>query len=215
MHILGMCCLTLSIHLLFSCWVYWKCSSATLSHVVSKRAEELPWWLSGKESAWHCKRQGLHPWCGKISYATEQLIHAPQHLSLCFQNPGTTTAGLTAQLLKPALSKREATARRSPCSTSREELPLSTTRERLCSRADPAWLKIRNKILFSKRLWGWACVRDPAPGIPLPWHWWFFRNRNKRNSVWRKLGQDFRLHLFEQREVLISFEPEHTRLLTL
>ena len=37
MHILGMCCLTVSIRLPFSSWVYWKCSSPTLSHVVSKK----------------------------------------------------------------------------------------------------------------------------------------------------------------------------------
>ena len=149
MHILGMCGLTLSIHLLFSCWVYWKCSRATLSHVVSKRAEELPWWLSGKEYAWHCKREGFHPWCGKISYATEQLSLCTTTLEPVLLEPRNRNCWAQAQLLKPALSKREATAMRSPGSTSREELPLSTTRERLCSKADPAQLKIINKILFS------------------------------------------------------------------
>ena len=27
--------------------------------------EELPWWLSSKESACLCRRRGLHPWVGK------------------------------------------------------------------------------------------------------------------------------------------------------
>ena len=41
----------------------------------------LPWWLSGKESTFQCRRCGFHPWSGKIPHATE-------HLSPC-----TTTTG--------------------------------------------------------------------------------------------------------------------------
>ena len=33
----------------------------------------LPWWLSGKESAYQCRRHGFNPWSRKIPYATEQL----------------------------------------------------------------------------------------------------------------------------------------------
>ena len=32
-----------------------------------------PWWLSGKESACHCKRHGFYPWSGRIPHAMEQL----------------------------------------------------------------------------------------------------------------------------------------------
>ena len=28
----------------------------------------LPWWLSGKESAWQCRRPGFNPWVGKIPW---------------------------------------------------------------------------------------------------------------------------------------------------
>ena len=28
----------------------------------------LPWWLSGKESAWQCRRHGFNPWVGKMSW---------------------------------------------------------------------------------------------------------------------------------------------------
>ena len=31
----------------------------------TKVTEELPWWLSSKESACQCRRCGLHPWVGK------------------------------------------------------------------------------------------------------------------------------------------------------
>ena len=27
-----------------------------------------PWWLSGKESTWQCRRQGFDPWVGKIPW---------------------------------------------------------------------------------------------------------------------------------------------------
>ena len=33
----------------------------------------LPWWFSGKESAYQCRRHGFDPWSGKILYAMEQL----------------------------------------------------------------------------------------------------------------------------------------------
>ena len=35
--------------------------------------DELSWWLSGKESACQCKRQGFDPWSEKIPHAMEQL----------------------------------------------------------------------------------------------------------------------------------------------
>ena len=34
---------------------------------------ELPWWLSGEESACQCRRGGFDPWSGKIPHAAEQL----------------------------------------------------------------------------------------------------------------------------------------------
>ena len=33
---------------------------------------ELPWWLSGEESTWQCKRHGFNPWSGNIPHAMEQ-----------------------------------------------------------------------------------------------------------------------------------------------
>ena len=32
-----------------------------------------PWWLSGKESTYQCRRHGFDPWSGKIPHAEEQL----------------------------------------------------------------------------------------------------------------------------------------------
>ena len=31
----------------------------------------LPWWLSGKESAWQCRRRSFNPWVGKIPWIEE------------------------------------------------------------------------------------------------------------------------------------------------
>ena len=33
----------------------------------------LPWWSSGKESAFQCRGHGFDPWSGKIPHAVEQL----------------------------------------------------------------------------------------------------------------------------------------------
>ena len=41
--------------------------------------EGLLWWLSGKESAYQCRRRGSDPWSGEIPPAAEQL------------SPGTAT----------------------------------------------------------------------------------------------------------------------------
>ena len=42
----------------------------------------LPWWLSGKESACQCRRQGFNPWSGKMPRASAQLSRVPQPLEL-------------------------------------------------------------------------------------------------------------------------------------
>ena len=38
-----------------------------------RQGRGLPRLLSGKEFACHCRRQGVHPWSGKIPHAAEQL----------------------------------------------------------------------------------------------------------------------------------------------
>ena len=43
----------------------------------------LPWWLSGEESAYQCRRHGFDPWSGRISYATEQLSLCAKKENIC------------------------------------------------------------------------------------------------------------------------------------
>ena len=43
----------------------WQCGDSNLGCV------GLPWWLSGKESACHCRKHRFEPWSRKIPHATE------------------------------------------------------------------------------------------------------------------------------------------------
>ena len=90
--------------------------------------EALPWWLSGKESACQCRRHRFNPWSGKIPRAVEQL--SP---STTITEPVLRAWG--RKLLKPSCPRacsatREATAIRSPCTTTGEEPPLTATGEK-------------------------------------------------------------------------------------
>ena len=60
---------------------------------MSNRLFRPPWWLSGEESAFQCRRHGFNPWSGKISHAVEQL------------SPCTTTAEPVLQSLRATTSK--------------------------------------------------------------------------------------------------------------
>ena len=48
-----------------------------------KTITELPWWLSGKESACQSRRHRFDPWSGKIPHTVEQLGPRTTLLSLC------------------------------------------------------------------------------------------------------------------------------------
>ena len=48
-----------------------------------KTITELPWWLSGKESACQSRRHRFDPWSGKIPHTVEQLGPRATLLSLC------------------------------------------------------------------------------------------------------------------------------------
>ena len=86
-----------------------------------RRHMRLPWWLSGKESAWHCRRHGFHPWSGRISGTSSWLSPCTATIEPVLWGPGTTTAGPTCCNRwgsKPA--GPGANALRSPCTPTRE-----------------------------------------------------------------------------------------------
>ena len=51
----------------------------------------LPWELSGKESTYQHRRNGLHPWSGKIPHAPEQLNPCAITIEPVLQSLATTT----------------------------------------------------------------------------------------------------------------------------
>ena len=51
----------------------------------------LPWWLSGKESGYHCRRHGFNPWSGKISHASEALSPSTTTIEPALQSLGAAT----------------------------------------------------------------------------------------------------------------------------
>ena len=50
----------------------------------------LPWWLSGKESAYQCRRQKFDPWVGKIPLKKEM---ATRSIILAWEIPQTEEPG--------------------------------------------------------------------------------------------------------------------------
>ena len=76
-----------------------------------KTITELPWWLSGKESACQSRRHRFDPWSGKIPHTVEQLGPRATLLSLCS-------------------AAREATTMRSLLTSTWEWLLLAATREK-------------------------------------------------------------------------------------
>ena len=87
----------------------------------------LPWWFSGKESACQCRGRGFHPQSGKILHAAGQLSPCATTIESEFWSPQTATEAHMLQ--SPCPATREATAMSSPYAATREQPPVTTTRE--------------------------------------------------------------------------------------
>ena len=64
-----------------------------------KKGQELPWWLSGKESPCLCRIHGFDPWSEKIAHAAEQLsprVTLSLHSTAREPPPLSTQAATTA-----------------------------------------------------------------------------------------------------------------------
>ena len=97
-----------------------------------------PWWLSGEESAFQCRRHGSIPDPGRSHMLWSSSAHAPQPLSLCSRawepqllRPRATTTEVRMPRNLCSIT-REASAMRSSCTTTREQPLLSATKT-LCS----------------------------------------------------------------------------------
>ena len=106
------------------------------------KASGLPWWHSGSESACQFRGHGFNPWPRKIPHAAEQ------------RSPYATTT-------EPGSATREATARRTQCTSPREELPLGANGESPC----PA-----RKTHHSQKLinWNYVKVAQSCPNLCNP-----------------------------------------------
>ena len=103
----------------------------------------LPWWPSGIESAYQCRRCGFNPWSGKIPHAVEQL------------SPCTTTKACAPELGRRncwahspyslCSIAREATTS-GLCTATREEPPLTTIREKPEQRWRPNTANLKKKL---------------------------------------------------------------------
>ena len=54
--------------------------------------EMLPRWLSGKKSAYQCRRHAFDPWSRKVQHAVEQLSLHTSATEPVRQSPGAATA---------------------------------------------------------------------------------------------------------------------------
>ena len=109
------------------------------------RLIRLPWQLSGKESACHCRRHRFNPRSGKIPHAAELLSSWATTIESVHYSPGTTAPELSCHNywspcnLGPGLSNKRSQHDEKPAKATREEPPLlATTREKSTQQWDPA-----------------------------------------------------------------------------
>ena len=88
-----------------------------------KKDQGLPWWLSGKESAWQCRRHMFYPWSGKIPHPACRRVaksHVLQLLSLC-------CGAWELQLLEPACPGAHAPKQEKPLKWDAHALQLESS----------------------------------------------------------------------------------------
>ena len=89
-------------------------------------------------SPWTEEPGGLDPWSGKILHAVEQLSPCTTAVETCALEPGSHWS---PPVLEPTSATREATAVRSPCPITGEQLLLAATTEKPGQRWRPSTVK--------------------------------------------------------------------------
>ena len=93
-----------------------------------KRHMGLPWWFSGKESTYECRRHRFHPWSRKIPHAVwSNQAHAKQLLS---QHSNNQELHLLKAVGPRAHAPQQVTTMKSPHNATREEPLLAAMREK-------------------------------------------------------------------------------------
>ena len=110
----------------------------------------LPLWLSGKESTCQCRRHRFDPWPRKIAQATVPPSLLATTIKPVLKSPGAATSDPTCWnywshcSLEPTLQNKRSLSVRS--TTTRDELLLTTTREKPVQQQRPSTDKINNLI---------------------------------------------------------------------
>ena len=135
---------------------WWTGKADMLQSIGSQRvrydwATELTWtswWLSGRESAYQCKRYRFDPWSGKIPRAAGQQSLCATTISLCSRAPKQHHWAHMLQLLKPTCRRVHTPQQEKPPQWDAHALQLKSSahspqlKESPCSSKDPAWPKI-------------------------------------------------------------------------
>ena len=85
-----------------------------------KQTSGTPWWFSGKDFAFQCKRHQYDPWSRKIPHAAEQQSLCAPTLEPVLWSPGTTTTGprshnyWSLHTLEPTLSNKKSHVKEKP-----------------------------------------------------------------------------------------------------
>ena len=126
-----------------------------MMNLLKIKQRRLPWWSSGWKSSCQRRGQGFNPWSGKIP-------HAAGHL-----NPRATTSELhTPHILCSAT--RDATARRSLHTATREYSPLTTRESPLVQQQRLSTAIAAAQLLSRVRLCD--AMDGSTPGFPVLHH---------------------------------------------
>ena len=135
-----MMCMECIFDLLYISNLWWVYQNITPQLIKENLYMGLPWWLSGKESTWKCRRHGFDPWSGKIPHPTKQLSPCATTIQPVLQSPGAAATEACAPCLLCSTA-REATATRNPEPTAGEQPLFNTTREKPVKQQRPSAAK--------------------------------------------------------------------------
>ena len=106
----------------------------------------LPWWLSGKEATYQCRRHRFDPWSRRNPHAAEQLSPCTTTTEPVLQSPGVATTEFILSILKPMLLNKRA-PQWEACAPQLEQLLLVTTGEKPTQQWRPSTAKNKNKTM--------------------------------------------------------------------
>lgn len=131
---------------------------------------ELPWWLCHKEFTCQCRGYRFDPWPGKIPHAEEQLSPWATTPELCSRaqqlhllSPHATS---TAARVPWSLCATREAATQSLHATTREQPPLTVTREEPTRQQRPSAAKVNTVILKANKTTKWSTDRRWTSQFP-------------------------------------------------